>query len=108
MPTTGNAGTEEVRVLRDELAALYDLVKEQQLNIAQMQQDAQRTANMHASNNSSERTSPSPLQNLKAPIPAFSGKKEERTSVKVKCFFYNVRKVGALSNMSDSKLLALA
>ncbi len=49
------------------------------------------------------------LRNLKAPpIPVYSGKKDERTTVKVNGFVYNVRKVGALSNMNDAKLLAMA
>ena len=57
----------------------------------------------------SRRPSPSPSQAVKAPpIPAFSGSNEERSSIKVKGFIYNVRKVGALSSMSEPQMLALA
>lgn len=76
------------------------------LNVMKVQQE--QINNMQRTNNSRQ-TGGSRNNTIKAPpVPAYSGKKDEKSSVKVKGFIYNVRKVGALSNMDEAQLLTLA
>ena len=78
---------------------LLDIVKAQQEQLNSFQSGA----NARREHSSGGRQSVKP-----PPIPAYCGNKDERSSVKVKGFIYNVRKVGALSNMNESQMLALA
>lgn len=92
--------------ISSEMRALAEKVKELQ-TVVEAQQDI--IQNMQA--NSSKEIAPSrnPLQALKAPpIPIFTGKICDCTSIKVKGFISNVRRIGNLTRASETQLVELA
>ena len=100
MPNTVAGNAAEIQRLTDAVEDLQDIVRQQQELIDRLQTEG----NGHA-----ERAS-NPLQGLKAPpIPVFTGKSQDCTSVKVKSFIFSVRRMGCLSNtQNDMQLVQLA
>ncbi len=93
--------------MQGEMQALRSLLEAQATTIAKLSNT--QASSQHTGNSSAADSARSPLQNLKPPpIPAYSGKEEERSSVRVKGFFYSIKTVGKLSKMSEENLLALA
>ena len=92
-------GEPEESDLQAQIRSLLDVVKAQQEQLNKLHTESDvRQGQPHGGS-----------QTVKAPpIPAYCGNKDERSSVKVRGFVYNVRKVGALSCMNEAQMLALA
>ena len=109
-----NVGTEAANsVEQDLMGSEADITSQTQIiNLMNMMKAQQDLINklLSSQGGNTPNSSPNPrARTLKAPpIPAYAGKKDEKTSVKVKGFIYNVRKVGKLSGMTDLELLDLA
>ncbi len=103
MTRVSSSNQQALGELQGELQLLRQMVEAQQATIATL------TANgMDSGQSNSPDPNASPIQqNLKAPtIKAYAGTDKQRNSVSVRGFFYRVQKVGALSNISEEKMLS--
>lgn len=92
------------------LAQLQQQIQTLQETVQQQAECIQTLQNANNQNNTANTVqTPSLSSSFKAPpVPMFTGKPSDRTSEKVRSFFYSIRKYGTLCNYSPEKMMALA
>lgn len=96
MPPTTRRDDEPLRALQERISTLEEIISVQQAKIQSFEP---------SSNGTNPVTTDVSRAFKASDIPAYSGRNEEKNSIILRAFFYNLRKVGKLCSFSDEKLL---